>query len=251
MALRWQYGVTTVPSRRATTLPKTLKSLELAGFDRPHLFVDGEADPVSWRREFDLEVTAHYPLLRTVGNWITSLWTLYLLDPSAHRYAIFQDDVVFCRNLRSYLDAVPWVDKSYRNLYSSEHNEPIVAKTPPGNWVESWVLDSGGLPTGPTPERWQTGKGALALVFDGEALLKLLASPSVANKPQDLVRGHKSVDGMVVHAMNAAGWRELIHSPSLCQHVGVDQSAMGNDPRPPARSFPGEQFDAMSFLKKG
>lgn len=248
--MRWMYGVTTVPGRRATHLPETLKSLEVAGFDRPHLFVDGELDATSYRREFDLDVTAHYPSLRAVGNWITSLWTLYVLDPSAHRFAIFQDDVTLCLGVKEYLDAIPWTDRSYRNLYTSEHNERIAAKSPQGSWQESYVLNCGPDGRGPDPEQWQTGKGALALVFDGEAVLKLLSSHGVANKPQDLINGHHRLDGMVVNAMNQAGFRELVHCPSLCQHAGQHDSSMGHDPRPLARSFPGEGFDARTFLRR-
>jgi hypothetical protein len=37
----WAYGITTVPSRLTTLLPRTITSLAAAGFDKPHLFVDG------------------------------------------------------------------------------------------------------------------------------------------------------------------------------------------------------------------
>ena len=37
--LRWVYGVTTVPERRADLLPRTLVSLDRAGFPSPRIFV--------------------------------------------------------------------------------------------------------------------------------------------------------------------------------------------------------------------
>lgn len=230
--MKWMYGVTTVPSRRGL-LPATISSLKSTGFDVPHLFSDGEGRPK----------------LGTVGNWITALWTLYLLDPHADRYAIFQDDVTFCLGLREYLESVPWREKTYLNLYSSEYNEVVVKKTPPGNFVESYVLNSGGLPNGGGPERWQCGKGALAIVFDGEGVTTLLQSRAMVMKPRSREMPRSKLDGMIVNAMNQAGYRELIHSPSLCQHAGRLDSAMGNDPRPLAQSFPGENFDARDFLR--
>lgn len=252
--MKWAYGVTTVPSRRKTLLPRTLKSLSEAGFDDPHLFIDGEEDPIPWRGEFNLDATAHHPKLGTVGNWVTALWVLHLLDPHADRYAIFQDDVSFCLGLREYLEATPWVERTYLNLYSSEYNEIIIAKTSPGTWSSSFILNSGGVddgrPIGSVTDKWNCGKGALAIVLDGEGVLKMLSAKSVARKPRDREAGHWKLDGMIVNAMNRAGFKELIHSPSLCQHAGQSSSAMGNGPRPLARSFPGEGFDARTWLKK-
>lgn len=251
--MKWMIGVTTVPSRRTTLLPKTLVSMREVGFGQPHLFVDDEPDPGSYLwKSFGLDVTGHHPKLGTVGNWVTALWTLWVMDPHADRYALFQDDVVFCKGLREYLDAAPWVEKTYLNLYSSEYNEVLVAKAKPGTWMESYVLNSGGrvqpeLAVGPATERWQCGKGALAIVFDGGGVMQMLGSKWVAGKPRDKDYPRSKLDGMIVNAMNQAGWKELIHAPSLCQHVG-QESSMGNDPRPCAASFPGENFDARDYL---
>lgn len=257
----WAYGVTTVPQRRQYLLPKTLKSLADAGFDHPHLFVDNDPDPTQWRREFDLEVTAHYPKLRAVGNWITALWTLYLKNPAANRYAIFQDDIIVVKGLREYLNRSPWpAEKAYCNLYTAEVNERATEGKPVGSWVEGPMLNQN-VP--PVPERWQFGIGALALVFDAEAVVALLKSPGLVHKPLDLQKGHHKIDGMVVTGMNQAGFREYVHAPSLVQHIGQEGNVIGstnpmssmgepNSPhgvRPLSRSFPGEDFDARSLLR--
>jgi hypothetical protein len=42
--LTWSYGITTVPKRQNSLLQRTVKSLGEAGFDHPHLFVDGCVD---------------------------------------------------------------------------------------------------------------------------------------------------------------------------------------------------------------
>lgn len=238
--LTWSYGVTTIPSRRDHTLPGTLRSLASAGFDAPHLFVDGCENGESWSREFELPVTCRDVPVRTFGNWVLSLWELYLRNPSADRYAIFQDDVILSRNLREYLDSVPWVPQSYLNLYTAISNHVMVFEGT-GFYRSN-----------------QMGKGALALVFDLKAVQSLLSSTHMVERPttrtpskpgSDWERGQKSLDGAVVTAMTKAGVHERVHRPSLVQHVGYF-SSMENSSYITAPEFRGEEFDATEFLKE-
>jgi hypothetical protein len=62
-------------------------------------------------------------------------------------------------------------------------------------------------------------------------------------------RGWEFADGAIVEAMNAAGWREYIHCPSLLLHLGTRQSSMGSRNAAPAATFRGEDFDALELLK--
>jgi len=97
--IKWSYGVTTVKQRLDDgTLERTLKSLALAGFDCPRLFLDGIKD-VSPFEKFGLEMTSRYPNVRRFGNWVLSMWELYLREPTATHYAIFQDDFVTYKGL--------------------------------------------------------------------------------------------------------------------------------------------------------
>jgi hypothetical protein len=122
--ITWAYGVTTIPLRRTDYLPKTLESLARAGFDRPRLFVDGSQSDVRYRDFGELETTFHYPAVRLYGNWILALWELFLRNPGAQRYALFQDDLLACTNLRQYLERVPYPKGGgYLNLFSSPANE--------------------------------------------------------------------------------------------------------------------------------
>jgi hypothetical protein len=57
----------------------------------------------------------------------------------------------------------------------------------------------------------------------------------------------KKIDGAVVTAMNKAGWREMVHNPSLLQHTGRI-SSMGNMPHKEAESWRGEEWDARELL---
>ncbi len=93
MSVSWAYGVTTVPSRVNDLLPSTLASLKRAGFDKPVLFIDGDKNHFTYS-SLDLDYTLRRPNVRTAGNWTLSMLELYIREPTADRYAIFQDDLV-------------------------------------------------------------------------------------------------------------------------------------------------------------
>lgn len=230
-SLSWSYGVTTVEDRVHDLLPKTLASLKDAGFDNPRLFVDGVENTLLYD-DFQLEITTHYPRLRTYGNWVLALWELYVRNPAADRYAIFQDDFICYKNLRTYLDQCDYPEKGYWNLFSFMDNEPLVANA--NGWIEAKRL---------------TGRGAVALVFNRDAVTTLLSSIHIANRPQDSKRGHRLVDGGVVQAFYNAGWTEYVHAPSLVQHTGK-VSSMGNTRHPSAKTFKGKDFNALNLLPK-
>lgn len=229
--IRYAYGVTTVPDRRAKLLPKTLASLRSAGFDTPTLFVDGDSNCDSWREEFKLEVTCRYPVIRTFGNWSLSIAELFIRDPHADRYCMFQDDFITYPNLRAYLDTCEYPDDGYWNLYTFPKNQRLAPKDDKPGWYKSN----------------QRGLGAVALIFSRGALTTLLAQPHLVNRPIDLRRGWRAVDGGIVTAMNKAGYKEYVHNPSLVQHTGL-KSSMKNHEQPLAESFRGEGFDATQLI---
>lgn len=237
----WSYGVTTVPSRIDTTLPTTLRSLKAGGFDKPHLFIDG-GNYAAFRDRFGLPHTFRGSEVRVHGNWVLSLYELFIRRPDADRYAVFQDDFITYPNLRKFLESSKYPEKGYLNLYTFRAaNENLVRGKPIG-WYESSILNGG-----QDPNRMQTGRGAVALVFDQPAVLTLLSSRHFLERPLDCVSGHRRVDGGIVTAMNKAGWREYIHNPSLVQHTG-ETSTIGNDGQKKAATWMGEGFDAMRLL---
>lgn len=225
--MNWAYGVTTVPERFETVLPRTLASLAKAGFDNPRLFIDGPGEIPAALRQY--QFSQRVPKLRAFGNWLLAIQELVVLEPTADRYAIFQDDMVTYINLRQYLNQCQYPDKGYLNLYTF----PSQTKD-----INGWYLST------------QGGKGAVGLVFNRDALLALFSSNYMINRPFDLRRGHKSIDGGIVTAMNNMGWQEYVHNPSLVQHTGI-QSAIGNSPQPFAPTFKGEDFDAVQLLGSG
>ena len=238
--IRWVYGVTTVKERLHTLLPRTLESLKAAGFDLPRLFVDDDCDC----SHLTAEVTVRSPRIRTFGNWALGLMELLVRHPEADRYAMFQDDFVTYRNLRQYLESVPYPEKGYQNLYTFPSNQEL-AQGKIG-FYEARELESGYVYHG---KKQQTGRGAVALVFSKEAVTTLLSEPHFVTKPLDVHNPWKRVDGCVVTAMNKAGWREYVHNPSLVQHTGKE-SSMENPQHLQATSFRRGDFDALDLLKE-
>lgn len=250
--LIWASGVTTTPYRRDDLLPRTLRSLAAAGFASPRLFVDGDKDGISWEQQFGLEVTTRYPTIRALGNWELGLRELFIRNPTAQMFAMFQDDLVMAKNVRAYLDqtqqSLP-IKRGYLNLitYSLPEprggNEEVIDRKPPG-WYTGKALRG-------STNGFQVGVGAVALVFTLEAAQVILESRHTVKKPlADGMRGWKAIDGGVVNAMNCEGWHEYVHSPSLVQHIGR-VSTVGNDDLSRlcrAKTFPGESFDALSLL---
>lgn len=227
--LKWAYGLTTVPQRRETLLPRTLASLQAAGFDNPRLFVDGASSPEPWA-QFGCDVTTRSPRVGTTSNWVLSLVELCIREPSAERYAIFQDDLVTCLNLREYLDTCEYPAGGYCNLYTFPENQELARGR------SGWYRSNG------------SGLGAVALVLDQRAAVAFLGQARLiqARKQQDDWRG---ADRTIIRVMRKAGIREFVHNPSLVQHTG-EVSTMGHGRYPLAPSFRGEAFDALTLLSR-
>lgn len=233
MGLVWSYGVTTIPERASNLLPITLQSLKAAGFPSPRLFIDGCSDHPNCY----LEKTQRYPRVGAMKNWILSLGELYYREPKADRYALFQDDFVTHKNLRLYLEACPFPDRGYWNLYTFPQNQMLA--------FDGEKIKRGWFPSN------QRGRGAVALVFGYPAVEALLTSDYMLKKVLCSRRGHKNIDGAVINVMRTLSvppFTEYVHSPTLVQHIG-EESSIGNRPHPDALGFYGPGFDARNFLE--
>lgn len=231
--MKWAYGITTVPGRIGNLFDRTLFSLANAGFDEPRIFID-DCDTIKadhYCSYYNLAVTARYPRIRTFGNWILSMGELFIRNPCADRYAIFQDDMVTSLGLREYLEKTPYPDKGYCNLYTFPSNQALA------DGREGWYPSN------------QYGRGAVALVFNWQALNVLLCHQHMIERPKNVHRGYKSVDGGIVTAMTKAGFKEYVHNPSLVQHTGLI-SSMGNKRHLQAISFKGEDYNLMDLLRE-
>lgn len=237
----WAYCITTVPSRKVDLFPRTLRSLAEAGFPTPSVFVDG-AQPSDATEYANLGLS-HATLrlgapAKTFGNWVLSLYETYIRNPNCDRYAVFQDDFVTSKNLRTYLDRIKFPVKGYLNLYTFPSNSFSALRqrglrTPPDGFT-GWYKSN------------QLGRGAVALVFDRDGVMELLKADHMVTRPTHPSRGTKAVDGAIVSAMNKAGYNEFVHYPTLVQHTG-EKSSMGNQPHQQGIDFRGEEADAATF----
>lgn len=235
--MKWQYGITTHPNRLGNHLPETLRSLSNAGFDEPWIFLDGPT-PATFPQELRQRMTSRSNSLGVIGNYMTALWELYVRNPLADRYAIFQDDIVLCKNLRGYLDSLPLPEDHYWNLFTFMENEKLI------KGKQGFVKSS------------QYGRGAVALVYPRLAVVEILSSRSLVMKPQAANKkiATKRIDGGICTAIckshgQAQTHTEYVHAPSLVQHLGL-KSTLGNDNQPQAQSFPGEDFDCLTLLER-
>lgn len=235
--MRWSYGVTTVPSRHATLI-QTLASLHTAGFEDPWLFVDGCTTPQDYY-DMGCGVTPRTEQIGAYGNWVLGMIELYLRDPQADRYVIFQDDIECVKNLREYLTKVNYPDKAYLNLHLMRDNEAL-AKPGVKGFVEATYWKA----------NYQTGRGAQALVFTNESLRILLRHPHILDRVRECspIRRKVLIDGTVCKAMNESGYKEYVHVPSLVQHMDVPTTLEVALVQPKAATYPGSDYDAMQLL---
>lgn len=231
--MKWAYGVQAVADRVYTLLPKTLLSLDNAGFPSPRIFMDGEAfggDSCIGGKSY--EVTRRYPKIRTFGNWILGIAELLIREPTADLYAMFQDDCIAYRNLREYLESCTYPQDGYWNLFTFpyEHNRLKVDKSI--GWHRST----------------QRGLGAVGLVFNRDIIFHLLGHQNTWRKVENLKVGHKNLDGRIVQTMTEQRKFEYVHYPSLIEHTGME-STIGNVPNRHAEGFKGEEFNAKELIK--
>lgn len=232
----WEYAVTTVPTRVDDLLPRTLQSLAEAGFDKPIISVDGPCDSRLTDVLEPHEVICRGRNIRTFAHWHMTLLELYSRNPWSEFYAVFQDDFICVPNLREYLTKCTRPEKSYFNLFTFMENDAIVTANSKQGWHEAARAVQG----------HQLGRGAVALVFDHAATETLLSQPHMVTRRRDSLRGHKSLDGAIVEAMNKAGYTEYVHYPSLTQHIG-EVSSMGNRTHPISKSYVPD-FDPLTIL---
>lgn len=228
--MEWAYGITTVPNRCQTLLPRTLESLANAGFDRPILFVDGMDE--NWVPPSKIGgLVMHHPKVGHIPNWALALSHLYHTKPHAQRYAIFEDDLLATKGLRIYLDR--WYpERGFLNLIT--HPENLVLT----QGIEGWH------------ESNQKGRGAVGLVFNRECARSILSSHIFLDHTHH--QRPEAADYLVIESLNVLGYKEYIHCPTLIQHIGGGQSVLGHQ-YGEMPGWRGEDFDLtqLDHNKKG
>lgn len=233
--MKWAIGVSTVPARLDTFLPRTLASLAAAGFDRPRLFVDGGDDPAPyWAYDVTTSMRGE-PAVGNFANWYLGMAELYCRNPDADRFVMFEDDIILCRGVREYLEARPMPQNGYCNLYlGGERNEILSRQV-----VQGWFRSD------------QRAIGALGLMFDRATLIQLLGCENFVKHRIESNQGTMRVDGAACVALRCKANRivsEFCHKPSLVQHCGSGASLLGHDRPAMSNCFPGEDFDVRTLL---
>jgi len=182
----WQWGVavTTAP-RPKPTLERSLKSLQAAGFASPLVVADGEGAG-SW------------------PTWLAALGQIVDTRPEATAYMVVQDDGVFCRGLRAYLEQTLWPSVT----------TALCSPYCPGAYRRSvgWHPENHG---------WSL-VGAQCWAIPPGAARRMLADLSG-------VASRSRVDAIVGRWAKAAGLDCWYHTPSLAQHAGLRNSALGDN----------------------
>tara|TARA_R110002111_G_C6005195_1_gene373762 strand:+ start:2523 stop:3230 length:708 start_codon:yes stop_codon:yes gene_type:complete len=198
----WAVGITTAP-RKKPTLERTLKSLIDAGWDQPQLFVEPESEIPSQYQY--LPIAQRNEVLGAFPNWYLALTELVLRNPRAEAFLLCQDDVLFSKDLRSYLELNLWPEKQIGvvSIYCPSHYQQ---ETKSGFFREDRGWDS-----------W----GALAYIFSNPSARSLLSDSMVLNhRDFGPAAGLHHIDSVVGYWCERNRLPYYVHSPSLAQHIG-------------------------------
>lgn len=204
---QWAVAVTTAP-RPQPTLERTLTSLAATGFPEP-LLVSDATRAGSW------------------PTWLAALKRLLEGRPDATAYLVVQDDVIFCRKLRSYLERTLWPSETAA-LCSPFC--PAAYRRPTAGWHREnhgWYLVAA--------QCW--------------AIPPATARRMVAELSR--IDSFSRVDAIVGRWARDAGLDCWYHTPSLAQHLGLKNSALGDNSVTDLRQasdFVGEPYSAAAHL---
>lgn len=208
----WSVGVLSSP-RREATLEWCLDSLVRAGFDDPHLFLDGTVGVPQMYSH--LNITWREQRAGAWPNYYLALAEMVLRDPYADAYFLVQDDALLYdrANMREFLESMLWPgDKpSLVSLYCSQ----AYSATSPG-WH---VLN----------RRWIWG--ALAFIFPRQLAREFISDPMVLrHRWKTSANGRAQVDVLIGAWMSGRNLPIWFPNPSLVQHGG-NTSTIWNEAR--------------------
>lgn len=193
----WNVGITTAP-RRLPTLADSIESLKRAGWDCPHLFIDGDMDLP--RSADSLMQSRRQPMMGAWRNYYQSVVDL-LSDCSADFILLAQDDAWWSTHLpiRKYLEELCWPveDRFLVSLYC------CASDTAP---MSCWRRYEG---------IWQYG--AVAMIFSRKAAEEFVRDPVVCGYGHEQKGG---IDTIIGEWANRSQIPVFVPTPSLVQHIG-------------------------------
>ena len=223
---KWAVGVTVAP-RKNPTFERCYESFLEAGF-KPQIFKEPgvSLDP----KFFKYGVTERPRRLGAWNNWLSSLYELRQKNPNADAYAIFQDDVMLCRDIKTYLEQELWPSSftAFVSVFTPNHYRGNSVWNPIDQGVNLWM--------------------AQTFIFPPLAVDSILRHPIIRGW-----KGDKNIDSKIGEWARNIGMLPYYHTPSLGQHVGHDSTIWGEElPAMGDRSasdFVGESFSAMQLLR--
>jgi len=184
--------VLTAPRPKAT-LDRTLKSLQAAGWPN--------GDQVRVYR--DRGLAGHFPA------YMKALQHAVECDADADAYFLMEDDVVFCRGLRQYLQRTLWPGPVEKIALCSPYCPQAYRQKRQG-WNDT---QSG---------RGHYLAGSQAWVFPPQSARAILTEVAP-------LRTIHNADWEIGKWAAAAGRKIWYHTPSLAQHEGLGNSALGDN----------------------
>ena len=207
--------------RPQETLTRTLASLHAAGWP-PDQGAGGGIGIYDDRQQ-----SGHF------AAYMAALDHAVQRDPRADAYFIVEDDVVFCGGLRAYLQRTLWPGAGEEIALCSPY-APEAYRQDAQGWDHT------------QSHRGHYLAGSQAWIFPPLAAWAILAEVAP-------LRTVHNADWEIGKWAAATGQRIWYHTPSLAQHIGIGNSALGDDQATTIRiaaDFVGEDYDALALLTR-
>ncbi len=216
----WAVGVQTC-NRSENYLDHSLQQISLAGWDKLNIFAD-----VSTNISVPFPVSYRPYQFGDWSNWICGLFELYILNPKANYFLMFEDDITCCSNLKIYLEwAIPRLGEfGCLSLY-----------TPDVYRKEGWHDESDAA--------WSL-VGAQAILFTRKSLKRFLSNEKIINYSETSNVAKDCAIGIWAFKQE----KVLYHTPSLVNHCG--KVSMTNARMHKSFDYVGDSFDASSLIGK-
>ena len=236
-------GITAAPRNGDDCLTRTVASLERAGFDSQfRIFAEPDTD-TDGPALLPHVVVRRMLRLGEYHNWISAVGTL--LDNSGDLTAILtvQDDVVFCRNVREFLECRLWPSPECGAVQVYTGNRYRGQKDFPRGLVK-------------LPRRYlRDMNAACAIAFRPGVAAEILSYAEQHPWRGRRLPGHPPADVQELDSFIGTALLDLGHevwccNPSLGYHIG-ENSALGHGGsigQRQALDFPGEAADAMEVI---
>lgn len=218
----WSVGMMLAPRGGESYFERTLSSVKEAGWEDLTVFAEPESPPVL------NQTVVKRP--SKLGNWLNfrqSLIDMYSEDSEKKYYMLIEDDVVFSKNVRQFLDIALWPSNTgVCSIYSPSHYETFERV--------GWNNHSG-----------TTMWGAVTMIFSNKSLQCFINHYNNIEWNSD-----QNCDNAVGRWCERTEQNAYFFSPSLVQHVGV-KSSLGDKRyhrRRYSSLFVGEDFDCTKLL---